>query len=152
AREAALRQMVGEVCLRRALVARRVDRVEAHQVAEQLLRLRGRLGGLFRAPRAERTPIAVSASRLSGKWQAARVPVSRSSSGGSSSEQSSCAFGQRVWKRQALGGFAGLGTSPLSRRRSPARAAGSATGTADSSAPVYGWRGRSYSASLGPIS
>ena len=60
---------------------------------------------------------------------------------GSSREQISCAFGQRVWKRQPAGGFAGLGTSPVSRIRSRLRSGGSGTGTADSSAPVYGWRG-----------
>ena len=85
---------------------------------------------------ADRTPMSTSSWRVSGKWQAARVPLPLSSSTGSWSEQSSCALGQRVWKRQALGGLAGLGTSPLSNRRSVAEADGSATGTADSSAPV----------------
>jgi hypothetical protein len=35
-------------------------------------------------------------SRLSGKWQAAIVPPPLPSSGGSSTEQISCALGQRV--------------------------------------------------------
>ena len=56
-------------------------------------------------------------------------------SDGISVAQTGCAFGQRVWKRQAGGGEAGLGTSPRSgsgRRRAPGRG----SGTADRSAPV----------------
>ena len=56
---------------------------------------------------------ATSAS-VSGKWQAARLPPSLASSGGSSWRQMSCAFQQRVWKRQAGGGLVGDGTSPPS--------------------------------------
>ena len=37
---------------------------------------------------------------MSGKWQAATLPPSLGVSGGSSTRQSSCAFQQRVWKRQ----------------------------------------------------
>ena len=44
--KASLRQVVGEVFLRRALVARRVDRVEADQLGEKLFRLPGRLADL----------------------------------------------------------------------------------------------------------
>ena len=61
--------------------------------------------------------------------------------GGSCTEQISCALGQRVWNRQAVGGLAGLGTSPLSKIRWRLLSGGSGTGTADRSAPVYGWRG-----------
>ena len=67
------------------------------------------------------------------------LPPSLGSSGGSSVRQTSCAFQQRVWKRQA-GRRVGRATA---RRRPAAGAAcaarrGSATGTADISAPVYG--------------
>ena len=91
----------------------------------------------------------------SGKWHAARWPGASSSSGGSVVWQMSCAFQHLVWNRQPGGGFSGLGTSPVSRIRSrrmrglsvpgpaaspaavPVRAAaGSGTGTADSSATV----------------
>ena len=62
---------------------------------------------------------------------------------GSSSAQRSCAFGQRVRKRQPLGGSIGDGISPPStvRRRRAARS-GSGTGIAASSAAVYGCAGR----------
>ena len=60
-----------------------------------------------------------------------------SSSGGVLAAQISCAFGQRVWKRQADGGFVGDGTSPARIWRCFAAAStGSGTGTAESSAPV----------------
>ena len=56
--------------------------------------------------------------------------------------QSSCAFQQRVWKRQPGGGLVGDGTSPVSSWRFfVVASSGSATGTADISAPVYGIRG-----------
>ena len=49
---------------------------------------------------------------------------------------------QRVWNRQPGGGLTGLGTSPLRMTRRRLRSAtGSGTGTADSSARVYGWPG-----------
>ena len=51
----------------------------------------------------------------------------------------SSAFQQRVRKRQPDGGSAGRGHVALSMIRSrPSRAVGSGTGTADSSAWVYG--------------
>ena len=82
------------------------------------------------------TRSATSAS-VSGKWQAAMLPPSLTSSGGSSVRQISCAFQQRVWKRQACGGLVGDGTSPASTWRFFCAASrGSATGTADISAPV----------------
>ena len=85
-------------------------------------------------------------TRGSAKWQAERWPSSpsgRSISSGSSTVQISWAFQQRVWKRQAFGGLAGLGTSPVSTICSRVlRSVGSGTGTADSSAWVYGWVGR----------
>ena len=60
------------------------------------------------------------------------------------SAQMSCAFQQRVRKRQPDGGFAGLGTSPVSMIRCLClRASGSRIGTADSSACVYGCAERS---------
>ena len=56
---------------------------------------------------------------------------------GSSILQISCAFQQRVWNRQAFGGLAGLGTSPVSTICSRIlRIVGSGSGTADSSACV----------------
>ena len=67
------------------------------------------------------------------------VAGASSSSGGSWVLQMSCAFQQRVWKRQAGGGLIGLGTSPWSRIRSRCvRREVSGTGTADISAAVYG--------------
>ena len=58
------------------------------------------------------------------------------------------AFQHRVRNRQPLGGFAGLGTSPSSTMRRRARSLrGSGTGTADSSACVYGWPACSYTSS-----
>ena len=60
------------------------------------------------------------------------------------------AFQQRLRNRQPPGWLSGPGASPASRiRRRPARAAGrgSGTGTADSSACVYGCRGAAYSES-----
>ena len=84
------------------------------------------------------TRSATSAS-VSGKWQAAMLPPSFTSSSGSSWRQISCAFQQRVWKRQAGGGLVGDGTSPARIWRFlTAASRGSATGTADISAPVYG--------------
>ena len=68
--------------------------------------------------------------------------------------QISSAFQHLVWNRQAGGGLSGLGTSPASlirsrRLRCPFAAwAGSGTGTADSSATVYGCIGVAYKSSL----
>ena len=63
-------------------------------------------------------------------------------SAGTSSRQRGVASGQRVWNRQAFGGLVGEGTSPPRIWRCLLRARrGSGTGTALSSAPVYGWRG-----------
>ena len=87
------------------------------------------------------TRSATSAS-VSGKWQAAMLPPSLASSTGSSWRQISCAFQQRVWKRQPGGGLVGYCTSPTSSWRFlTAASRGSGTGTADISAPVYGMRG-----------
>src|SRR4051794_13438163 len=77
---------------------------------------------------------------VSGKWHAATFPPGFSSSSGSSTVHTSWHFQQRVWKRQAGGGVVGLGTSPPSTWR-PLCPPGDGTGTADRSAPVYGWRG-----------
>ena len=84
--------------------------------------------------------------RASAKWHADRcspAPSERSSSWGSSCEQISWAFQQRVWKRHPDGGFAGDGTSPTRTiwSRLP-RSVGSGTGTAESRAWVYGCVGR----------
>ena len=50
-------------------------------------------------------------------------------------QQFACAIGQRGWKRQPLGGLAGLGTSPSRMIRFRARV-GSGTGIAEISAFV----------------
>lgn len=71
----------------------------------------------------------------SGKWQATRWPGASSASGGSWVRQMSWVFQQRVWNRQAPGGFSGLGASPVSRILR-LRRVGSSTGTAESMATV----------------
>src|SRR5690606_25236402 len=75
-------------------------------------------------------------------WQAARLPLARRRSGGGSSKHARglSATGHRGGKGQPAGGSVGLGRSPgrITRRR---RRAGSRTGTAESRAIVYGWRG-----------
>src|SRR6185312_4259667 len=97
-------------------------------------------------------PVAIvggtSSLRSSGaKWQRARWPGATSRSAGTSVRQRSCANGQRVWKRQPSGTRARSPGSPLSmiRRRRRSRT-GSAIGTADSRAIVYGCIGRSKNA------
>ena len=80
------------------------------------------------------------------KWQAAAsvVPGTGASSG-STSAQTGAAFQHRVRNRHPEGGFTGLGTSPVSTIRFCWRCRsrlGSGTGTADSSACVYGCIGR----------
>ena len=81
------------------------------------------------------------------------VSVDRGSAalGGAVVAQISVAFQQRVRNRQPDGGLSGDGTSPLSRMRS-LRCALSSFGAADISAAVYGWLGRSKTASVGPFS
>ena len=53
------------------------------------------------------------------KWQATGWSWPRSTRAGSSTAQISCAFQQRVLKRQPLGGLTGLGTSPSRTIRLP---------------------------------
>jgi hypothetical protein len=48
----------------------------------------------------------------SARWQATKRPGAVSRSAGGSERQRSTALGQRVWKGQPDGGFAGLGGSP----------------------------------------
>src|SRR5260221_870415 len=67
------------------------------------------------------------------RWHAAKCASPCNRSLGSSVRQRSKTYGQRVWKRQPLGGFTGLGTSPLRMMRWRA-APGSGTGTAESRA------------------
>src|SRR5579883_809075 len=69
------------------------------------------------------------------RWQAAKWSSPVSFSAGVSTRQRSKTKGQRVWKRQPLGGLAGLGTSPLSTMRLGG-VVGSGRGTAESSAFV----------------
>ena len=70
--------------------------------------------------------------------------LGRISNSGTCSAQMSCAFQQRVRNRQPDGGLTGEGTSPVSRMIALlSRTVGSGTGTAESSAWVYGWVGRS---------
>ncbi len=60
--------------------------------------------------------------------------VDRTQLGTSSRQSVSWIYGQRVWKRQAGGGFAGLGRSPGSRIAWRCRSTtGSGIGTAESS-------------------
>ena len=76
-----------------------------------------------------------------------------SCSGGSSLRQRAMTCAQRVWKRQPGGGFNALGTSPCTTMRLRCRSTtGSATGTADSKAWVYGCSGARYRSSRAAIS
>src|SRR4051812_33644919 len=79
-------------------------------------------------------PTAIS----SAQWQATRWPPPKSRNGGASvSHRVGCRYGQRVWKRQPEGGFAGEGRSPSSRIRSRVDSTtGSGMGTADINALV----------------
>ena len=79
----------------------------------------------------------------SAQWQATSWPVENLRNGGTSSRQRvGWTKGQRVWNRQAEGGFAGLGRSPASRIVSRWRSTiGSGIGTAESSEIVYGCSG-----------
>ena len=73
---------------------------------------------------------------------AAQCPGSTSRSSGVTWEHSSVAIGHLGWKTQPVGGFKGLGTSPLSVTRSRwASITGSGIGTADNKAEVYGCKG-----------
>ena len=65
-----------------------------------------RLGGFDVA--AARSGVIAGRLRQATKW-----PEATSTRGGSVRRQASSAIGQRVWKRQPLGGRAGLGTSPF---------------------------------------
>src|SRR3954449_2066934 len=60
-------------------------------------------------------------SRVACRWQAAKWLGAVSSSGGSSAAHFGIANGQRVWKRQPLGGLSGEGTSPASTISSSGR-------------------------------
>ena len=84
-----------------------------------------------RAPRARRG-VAQRTRLTSAKWQATGCPWPRSTRAGSSWAQMSCAFQQRVRKRQPEGGDCGLGTSPWRTMCSRDRSArGSGIGTAE---------------------
>ena len=82
------------------------------------------------------------------------VAGSSARSGGTSSRQRvGWTNGQRVWKRQAAGGLAGLGRSPWRRIGLRLRStSGSGIGTAESSEIVYGCSGLSYRSSAGETS
>ena len=68
------------------------------------------------------------------KWQAQKWPGHTSRSSGRSMEHFFCAIGQRVWKRQPLGGLIGEGGSPgRMMRLRECWTSGSGTGTAESS-------------------
>ena len=81
----------------------------------------------------------------SAQWHATVWPVeSVRSSGRSSVQRVGWTYGQRVWNRHALGGFAGLGRSPVRKiARALLSTAGSGIGTAESSVIVYGCSGLS---------
>ena len=73
-----------------------------------------------------------------------RPPAGVTNSGGSTSAQTSMAYGHRVRNRHPDGGFAGDGISPRSITRGRLRCTrGLGTGIADRSAWVYGWVGAS---------
>src|SRR4051794_31893170 len=75
------------------------------------------------------------------KWHAANCPGLCSTSGGTTSLQmGNRAIGQRVWKTHPDGGLSGVGMSPFRMMRL-FFSVGSGTGTAESSAFVYGWSG-----------
>ena len=69
----------------------------------------------------------------SGKWHATYWPAAISRICGSSAAHFSSAFGQRVRKRQPLGGAIGDGISPPSTGRSCGSTEGSGSGIAASS-------------------
>src|SRR6185369_3104884 len=95
----------------------------------------------------------IGSATLPCRWQATARPRLTSLSAGASLRQTSIACGQRGWKRHPLGGRITLGTSPRSTWRGrSASAAGSATGTADSRACVYGCSGSRNSVSRSAIS
>ena len=71
------------------------------------------------------------------RWQATVPPSGVASPTGSSTEHRSIACGHRGWNRQPTGGASGLGGSPASTARRDF-APGTGTGTAASSARVYG--------------
>ena len=91
------------------------------------------------------------AATSSARWHATRSPGPRPLSGivrksGSSVRQRSMAIGQRVLKRQPVGGLIGLGTSPSSGiRRRTRSVVGSGIGADENSARVYGCSGDRYS-------
>ena len=89
------------------------------------------------------------AGRSAASAQAAAVSAASRRNGGVSWAQAGIAFGQRVRNTQPDGGSIGEGMSPGSSCSTLWRSTrGSGTGMADSSASVYGWPGRAYSASL----
>src|SRR5690606_14544725 len=95
-----------------------------------------------RGMRRHRAPIAAAQPGAGCRWQATERVSSSGASGGSTSRQMGIATGHRVWKRQPGGGLKALGTSPLTTMRGrSASATGSATGTADNNAWVYGCSG-----------
>ena len=104
-------------------------------------------GVIAAAPRRTRALAGLDREVARSHW----LPVSPAlaSSGGSSIEQMSRALGQRGGTGTRCGGSIGDGTSPRSRMRSARRRVGSTPGTAESSASVYGCRGRSKSSSVG---
>src|ERR1700723_2994565 len=68
----------------------------------------------------ERTHAAIGTTCPPGtlsRWQAETWPSPTGRSSGSSTRQRSNANGQRVWKRQPVGGLIGLGTSPVRMMR-----------------------------------
>ena len=95
---------------------------------------------------------AFESGNYSGKWQATDdLPTCRSCGGVVA--HISWAFQHLVLNRQPDGGLIGFGTSPVNRIRSLApTASGSASGTADSKAFVYGCFGFEYRESRSAIS
>src|SRR5450830_1736909 len=90
-------------------------------------------------PNRSLAPQAACYAIWSQKWQATQWSGSTSLNSGSFTEHTSLAYRHLGWNRQPLGGFTGLGTSPvrITRCRLPSTS-GSGTGTALISAFVYG--------------
>ena len=88
----------------------------------------------------------VALGGVAGDLQVERASAARSSA------QTSVAFQQRVRNRQPDGGFERRGHLALEQDPLACAARASSFGAADISAAVYGWLGRSKTASVGPVS
>ena len=115
-------------------------------------RAEGRTGGSGSKSVTERP--ASSAGRRCGGGSRRSCPSGSRTAGGSTSRQTSIAYGQRGWKRQPDGGASGLGMSPCEHDARAARAArpGRAPGSPTAAPRCRGASGRRYTSSAAPIS